>query len=91
LMVKTDSLDWRHQWNLHFEVSSRYLSDFAERTRVIQLITTCNHHSRQPHPHPHIPDLTFSLHLIGSTTTKIFLWILRPILNHQTLCKLLSW
>lgn len=69
LMVRTSSLHWRHQWSLPFEVSSRYLSDFAERKRAIQLIMTCNHQYRQPHAH--IPDLTFSLHSIGSTITKI--------------------
>lgn len=92
LMVRTKNLDLRHQWSLPFEVSSRYLLNSAERKRAIQLIMTCNRHYRQPRPHPQIPDITFSLHSIGSTTTEILPWKVRPILNHhQTLCKSLSW
>jgi hypothetical protein len=81
LMVRTMSLTG--DMKLTFEVSSHYLSDFSEKKRAIQLIMTCNHFRQ---PHPHVPALTYFLHSIGSTT-KILPWKLRPILNHQTLCK----
>ena len=87
LMVRSPD-DPRHEASLHFEVSSRYLSDFAEREKAIQLITNCNHyHHYHQLQHPHLPALTYYLlHSIGSTKT-LLPWELRLILNHQTLCK----
>ena len=81
LMVRTKVLSG--DIKLTFEVSSRYLSDFAERKRTILLIMICNHYRR---PHPRVPALTYSLHSIGSTI-EILPWKLIPILNYQTLCK----
>ena len=85
LMVRIQVLTGGHEAYL-LRFSSRYLSDFAEKKRAIQLIVICDHY-RQPQI-SHVPDLIYFLHSICSTTTtKILHWKLRPILNHQTLCK----